>query len=586
MNIIGISGFEAAVPFKREQWPGLEEREYRIVQGHDGAAALLTKGHVVAAAAEERFCRRKHTGEFPKLAMQYCLANAGIKIEDIDEIVHAFDYRPYQRLYQFDPISRLQYETVFSREAILARLNTEFPDFPDDRLIQVEHHLAHAASAFFTSGWNDCLVIVVDGMGEADGASIFHGKDNQLERLGRVSALDSIGILYSVITLHLGFDFNSDEYKIMGMAPYGDPSRFKSFFDESVQLQDDGSIRIPLLKLNNSREERETYAATRRHLDQHLIERRHPDGDILQEHRDVAAALQDCLDQAMIHLCGTFSRTTGLKRLALAGGVALNCTANGHLIRSGLFEEVYVYPAAGDDGAAVGAALLRGASRQAVENRRCPIPFLGPSYEQTEVEAALEKYQDRVETTAYISLEETCTAAATRIADGMVIAWHRGRMEFGPRALGNRSILADPSHPEMRDRVNQMVKKRESFRPFAPAVTIEEVDKWFEVDKGQELPYMTVIVPVRLDHRQELPAITHVNGSARVQTVSHQGNPDFHTLLQSVGKATGREMVLNTSFNVKGQPIVNTPEEAIETFLGTNIDCLFVENNLVIRKGQ
>jgi len=274
-----------------------------------------------------------------------------------------------------------------------------------------------------------------------------------------------------------------------------------------------------------------------------------------------------------------------MRKLALAGGVALNCTANGRLMRSGLFDEIYVQPAAGDDGAALGAALHRAACAGEVRNTRLPVPFYGPDYSTAEIDAALRSFGN-IDTVRYHSLSETCAEAARLIAEGRVIAWYRGQMEFGPRALGHRSILADPGGPEMRDRINAMVKLREAFRPFAPAVTVEQAHRWFEVEPGAEFPYMIATVDVREQYRAELPAITHVNGSARIQTVSAKDNAEFHSLLQAVGETTGREMVLNTSFNVKGQPIVNTPHEAIATFLGTGIEVLFLENAMVRRRDQ
>ena len=287
---------------------------------------------------------------------------------------------------------------------------------------------------------------------------------------------------------------------------------------------------------------------------------------------------------AMLHICGHFQRQTGIRRLALAGGVALNCTTNGKLMRLGLFDEIYVQPASGDDGTALGAALYWAASHDRICNRRLPTPFFGPASTAAEVNAALEEHARHIHVQQFCSAEQVCAEASEWIARGRVIAWHRGRMEFGPRALGNRSILADPGHPEMRDRINAMVKKREAFRPFAPAVSAEQAHTWFDVGAGTQLPYMIMIVNVREQHRASLPAITHVNGSARVQTVSAKDNRDFHLLLKAVGKTTGREMVLNTSFNVKGQPIVNTPSQAIKTFMGTGIQGLFLENYLVTRR--
>jgi carbamoyltransferase len=586
MNILGVSGLENAVPFKKEHWPNLSEREYRMVQGQDAAAALVVDGTVVASAAEERFNRRKHSARFPVNAMRFCLDRAGLSIRDIDELAHSFDYSPYRILFGIDPVSSQAYREVYSREALLASVRREFSEFPEDRVRQVDHHLAHAASAYYTSGWNDCLVVVADGMGEMHGVSVYRGAGGKLTSLAKMPALDSIGILYSLVTFHLGFDFNSDEYKIMGLAPYGNPRRFRSFFDDMVEFRPDGTIAIRLLKCDRTRDERENYSASRRFLEEHLLPARDPRGDILDVHRDVAAALQECLDRVMLHICGHFACVANSRHLALAGGLALNCTANGHLRKSGLFQEIYVQPAAGDDGSALGAALQRAAEAGEVRNLRFATPYLGPAYSNDDIAAALEEFRDRIEFTPQSGFEETCAHAAKLIAQGRVVAWYRGAMEHGPRALGHRSILADPGRPEMRDRINAMVKMREAFRPFAPAVSLEQVDRWFDVPPRTQLPYMTMIVDVREDFADRLPAITHVNRSARVQTVSRKDDPEFHALLRAVGRETGREMVLNTSFNVKGQPIVNTPREALYTFLSTGIEFLFLGNVVVNRRTE
>ena len=585
MNILGISGLENAIPFKQAHWPAFDAREYRISQGQDAAAALICSGQLVAAGAEERFNCQKHSAAFPKQAASYCLGEGRIALDQIDEIAHGFDYSPYKKLYSLDPLSAELYDQVFSREALVKLVDRHFPGFPSDRIHQVDHHLAHAASAYFTSGWTDCSVVVIDGMGEVQSATIFIGRDGKLEKLSEISANHSIGILYSLVTLHLGFDFNSDEYKIMGLAPYGRPERFRPFFDQLVELKSDGTIRIPILGLNRTRDERENYSGTRKYLQENLVPERQPEQEITDVHRDVAAALQECLERVVMHISCHALRLTGIRRVALAGGVALNCTANGKLIQSGLFKEVYIQPVAGDDGVALGAALYRASLAGEVDNNRFPVPLLGPAYSSPRIEADLEEFLPKVDVVRFGTVEQTCANAAELIADGKVIAWYRGRMEYGPRALGNRSILADPGHPEMRDRINSMVKKREAFRPFAPAVSLEQVQLWFDVAPQTAMPYMINTVEVRERFRAELPAITHVNGSARVQTVSAADNPDFHLLLKSVGEQTGREMVLNTSFNVKGQPIVNTPRQAIETFLGTGIDFLFLENLRVSRRG-
>ena len=584
MKILGISGLENSVAFKQKHWPALESRDYRISQGHDSAAALLVDGKIVAAAAQERFSRKKHTGEFPVDAVHYCLAESAIKIREIDEIVRGFDYSPYRQLYSIDATSAELFDQVFSPEAFVRQVCRNLPEVPPERIHHVGHHLAHAASAALTSGWDECLVIVNDAMGEVQSLTAYHFADGRFKKLRELSINDSIGVLYSLVTLHLGFDFNSDEYKIMGLAPYGDPARFRDFFRQTVELLDDGTIHIPILRLNRSREDRENYRATRAYLDKQLIPRRQPGEEITTDHQDVAAALQECLNQSVLHICGYFGVQTKLRRVALAGGVALNCTANGRLIDSGLFDEVYVQPVAGDDGTALGAALYRASLSGEIANRRMPVPLLGPSYAASNIDNAIRQHSDRIQAQGFESLDALCAQAARLIAEGRVVAWYRGRMEYGPRALGNRSILADPGHSEMRNRINSMVKKREAFRPFAPACSLAQAAHWFNISPGTELPYMITVVDVRPEYRDTLPAITHVNGSARLQTVSQNDNPDFHALLRAVGKTTGREMVLNTSFNIKGQPIVNTPEEAIQTFLGTGIEYLFLENILVSRR--
>ncbi len=527
MRVIGISGIEGTMEFKRRHWPGLEEREYRISQGHDSAAALVVDGEVVAAVAQERISRRKHTGEFPQGAIQSCLEQAGIQASEVDAVVHSFDYQPYRTMYALDPISSECYRDVLSREAFVKHVHTALPELPIEHIGHLDHHMAHAASAYYTSGWEECMVAVIDGMGEAHGATVYRAAEGKLEPVHRISAADSIGIFYSVVTLHLGFDFNSDEYKIMGLAPYGDPERHRAFFAEAVQPRADGGWDIGPLKLKGTREERERHALTRALLAERLIAPREPDSEITDEHRDVAAGLQACLDRAILHTCGHFAAQLGMRKLALAGGVALNTTANGRLLASGVVDEIYVQPAAADDGSALGAALHHAAQAGEIVNRRSPTPFYGPEHPLQRIEQALNSYaaegweskeeqaetaagadgeseQERdieVEVTPMASLAATCEAAAELIAQGEVIAWYRGRMEFGPRALGHRSIMADPSQPAMRDRVNALVKMREAFRPFAPAVTLEQVHRWFQTEPGTELPYMTVNLDVRPEHR-------------------------------------------------------------------------------------
>jgi carbamoyltransferase len=581
MNIIGISGLQNSLAFKRALWPTRQERDHLIYQGSDSAAALVSGGKTVAAAEQERFTRRKHTGEFPVEAIQFCLRHAGLQVRDIQEIAHGFDYEPYRDVYRLDAASNDLYSQVLSREALIGHVRREFPDFPADRIHQVGHHLAHAASAYFTSGWNECIAAVSDGMGEAQSLSIFSACDGKFTKVLEIPAGDSIGILYSLVTMHLGFNFGRDEYKVMGLAPYGDPARFKLFFENAVELRPNGTFRIPILHLNSGREGREFYDQTREYLDRYLIPRRHPGAELTSDHKDVAAALQKCLEHVLLHVYAVAQRKTNLRRLALSGGVSLNCTANGTISRAGIFEEVYIQPVSGDSGTALGAALFRASIANEAKNQRFPVPLFGPSYSMDDIERAFLPFNGRFEVHRLRDADIACSEAARLIAEGNIIAWFRGRMEYGPRALGNRSILANPAHAGMRDRINKLVKKRENFRPFAPAVSVDEAHKWFDVPQNQRLPYMAVTVAVRPEHRKDLSAITHVDGSARVQTVAPDDNPHFYALLQAVGRATGRQMVLNTSFNVAGEPIVNTPRDAINSFITSQVDALFLENVLV-----
>ncbi len=396
MKVIGISGLENSVPFKQAHWPGLDERECRIAPGMDAAAALVIDGKLIAAAAEERFSRKKHTGAFPFEAIQFCLAKAGISIHQIDEIAHGFDYAPHRDLYAGDDVSADLYNKVFSRDALLAQIRRELPSFPIQNVHHVGHHLAHAASAAYTSGWDECLVVVNDTMAESESISVYAFHDGEFEKIRTVAAGDSIGILYSLVTLHLGFEFNSCEDEIMGLAPYGDPARFRKFFEDAVQLRPEGSIRIPMLKLNRSCEGSENYTATRAWLDRRLIPRRAPGQSMTSDHEDVAAALQECLERVVMHVCEHFSEKTGLRRLALAGGVSLNSAANGKLSRSHLFDEVYVQPVSGDDGVALGAALYRTALSMKVPNERFPAPLFGPRYTAAEIESMLYRCNGRL----------------------------------------------------------------------------------------------------------------------------------------------------------------------------------------------
>lgn len=585
MNVIGISGLENSLPFKRRVFPNLTAREYRIAQGFDSAAALVTNRGIQAAAAEERFTTEKATGAFPVNAIRYCLAEARLEPSAIDYIAHGFSYEPFKAFYDQDDYLKAQFSEVYSRAAQVTALTRYLPEWRwPDRFIAVPHHLAHAASAFYPSGFEEALILVCDGMGEFHSATIAVGRGNDIHTIKQVPGLQSLGILYGVFTLYLGFFMALDEYKVMGLAPYGNPRRHFNKIMELVRLKDDGTYEIPILSQNRTLEEKETYRGTLALLTKIFGPSRAPDSTISQDHMDIAAGLQATLQAALMHLLQHFKKETEQINLCMAGGVALNCTANGVINRSRLFRNVFVQPAAGDDGTALGAALhVQRAQDPSAHDSKMTVPLWGPSYGDEEIAAALATHPD-CQFRLFESFERLVEEVTQRLAEGQVIAWFQGRMEFGPRALGSRSIIADPRDPKMRDRINALVKKREEFRPFAPAVTYEAAAQYFDIRRGDEATYanMLFITQVRQPFREKLPAITHVDGSARVQTVSREDNPRFWHLLDGFGKLTGMPILLNTSFNVRGQPIVRTPAEAIDTFLSANLHALVIGNRLAV----
>jgi len=585
MNIIGFSGLDRSVPFKRNAFPGLSSREYRIAQGFDSAAALVGDDGIVAAAHEERFSRQKATGAFPVHAIKYCLQAGGVGTGDIDCVAHGFAYEPVKSYFEHDDFTRRQYEEVYAPEVQVACLREHFPDTDwGERFVAVPHHLAHAASAFYLSGFDEALIVITDGMGEIDSMTALVGTPRGMEVIRRVPALHSLGILYGVFTLHLGFFMGVDEYKVMGLAPYGNPRRFYDDIMEFVRLQKDGTYTVSLFAQNKTIEEKETHGGARRVLAEKFGPPRDPESELTQEHKDLAAGLQAVLETCQLHLLRHLKNETGLSRLCMAGGVALNCTCNGLIRRSRMFKQMFVQPASGDDGTALGAALYVHRQHHPEEsNRRMTVPLWGPEYDEQGLASSVAE-RDDCRSVYYESFERLAKDIASRIAEGQIVAWFQGRMEFGPRALGSRSILADPRAPDMRDRINALVKKREGFRPFAPAVTHEAAADYFDVEPGDEDTYahMLYVMQVKKPYREKLPAITHVDGSARAQTVSREHNPRFWTLLNEFGKIVGIPIVLNTSFNVRGQPIVCTPREAIDTFLFAQLDALVLGNHVLV----
>ena len=584
MNIIGISGVHKNIAFKMREFPGLSKREYRINQGFDSAAALVRAGGVVAAAAEERFTREKATGDFPVRAIQYCLEAGNIKISDVDFLAHGFAYEPFKAVFQHPDYARKQYEELYAPEVQQRHLSRLFPGVDwATKFMAVPHHLAHAASAFYLSGLEDALILVSDGMGEVHSMTVAVGNGSEIKILKQVPAFHSLGILYGVFTLYLGFYMNMDEYKVMGLAPYGNPRRHFEKVMEMVSLKPDGTYTIPVFAKDATLLERETHAGVIRLLTERFGPPRQPESEITQDHKDIAAALQAVLQACQLHVLRHFKNVTGERHLCLAGGVALNCSLNGVLRRSRLFDQIFVQPAAGDDGCALGAALVASMKHDpSFRPSKMTVPLWGPEFGEDDIRRALEERPDCVWRKGD-SFEELCRQVAGRLAAGEVVAWFQDRMEFGPRALGSRSILADPRDPGMRDRINSLVKKREGFRPFAPVVASEASRRYFDIAPGDEdtfahMLYVTHVLPT---HRHNLPAITHVDGSARVQTVSEEHNPRLWKLLKAFEEVAGLPILLNTSFNVKGEPIVCTPREALNTFRNARLDALVLGDYLV-----
>lgn len=589
MNVIGISGLHNSVPFKKKEFPNLTPRHYRIAQGFDSASALINSNGIEAVAAEERFSRQKATGSFPVNAIRYCLQKGNLDPKNVDYIAHGFCYEPYRSYFEHDDFFKRQFDEIYSQKAQIQAIQEHFPSHDlSSKLIGVPHHLAHAASTFYVSGFEEALILVTDGMGEIHSTTIAVGQKNEMKILKQVRAVHSLGIFYGVLTYYLGFFMDMDEYKVMGLAPYGNPRRHFGKFMELVHLKDDGTYAIPILFQNESILEKETYGGTLQHLADIFGPLREPDAELTQDHMDIAAGLQACLQSALLHMLQHFKRETGLSNLCTAGGVALNCTANGVIKRSRMFQNMFVQPAAGDDGSALGAALyVQHQQEPDVSFEKMVLPLWGPSYDNQSVAEVLKQYP-QCESTYYASFGDLAADVAKRLNEGQIVGWFQGAMEFGPRALGNRSILADPRDPGMRDLINSLVKKREGFRPFAPAVTSEAASKYFDIEKGDEsiYSYMLFVTKVRPEYRPKFPAITHVDGSARVQTVFKEENPRFWTILNEFEKVSGVPILLNTSFNVKGQPIVCTPQEGVDTFLMATLDVLVIENYVVVMQDK
>ncbi len=585
---------------------------------HDSAAALVTDGRIVAAAQEERFTRKKHDAGYPRHAIEYCLAEAGIKLDQVDHV--AFYDKPFlkfERLLEtylaFAPRGFQSFrmaiplwlrEKLFLKDLLIKKLKESAPGFDwDKRLLFSEHHLSHAASAFFPSPFEQAAVLTMDGVGEWTTTSLAAGNGHRLEITQEIYFPHSLGLLYSALTYYTGFKVNSGEYKVMGLAPYGTPKYAGLIMEKLMDLKADGSFRLDIsyfdyctgLTMTNSKFD-QLFGAPRRNSDQPLT----------QLHMDLAASIQVVTEEVMLRLTRAIARETGAKNLCLAGGVALNCVANGKILRDGQFEHIWIQPAAGDAGGALGAALAAyhlfldqprttNGSGDAMQGA-----YLGPAFDQAEIEQRLTACGAK-----YAVLDDAALMEASSgdLADGKALGWFQGRMEFGPRALGGRSIIGDPRSPTMQKLLNLKVKYRESFRPFAPSVLREDVADWFEIDNDS--PYMLLVADV-VEHRRrsmsdaeqqlfgieklnvprsDIPAVTHVDYSARIQTVHHETNPRYHALISAFKERTNCPVVVNTSFNVRGEPIVCTPEDAFRCFMGTEIETL-VLGNCYLKKEQ
>lgn len=593
---------------------------------HDAAAAVLVDGTIVAAAQEERFTRIKHDPSFPVNAIRFCLDFSGRTLSDIDAVV--FYDKP---LLKFERLLETYYanapkglssfisampvwikEKLFLKKQIREALNSiEKLDAKKLPLRFTEHHLAHAASAFYPSPYHEAAILTIDGVGEWATTSIAHGKGNQITVLKELHFPHSLGLLYSAFTYYCGFKVNSGEYKLMGLAPYGNAGseqveRFKKLITTHlVEIKPDGSFFL--------HQHYFSYATALRMVPEKKwtalfgFSARAPEAPLEQHHCDLAQAIQEVTEEIILLLAKEARRLTGSDHLCMAGGVALNSVANGKLDNAGIFREIFIQPAAGDAGGALGAALAahyiyEGAERETETRNRDLLngSFLGPEYTDFAIAAMARKFDAPFR--LYSDEDDLLQETASLLADQKVIGWHQGRMEFGPRALGARSILADPRNPQTQELVNQKIKFRESFRPFAPAVLAEHVSDYFEQERSS--PYMLLVkqvkhpIPYPVDfksnslydklyfNRSELPATTHVDYSARIQTVHRDTNPRFWKLLNSFKQQTGCAALINTSFNVRGEPIVNTPEDAYKCFMRTNMDYLIIGNFIFSKQEQ
>jgi carbamoyltransferase len=551
-------------------WDAIYERRYHIAMKHDAAAVLVDDGEVVAAIEEERLNRIKHTNKAPASAIRFCLDSYGVKIQDIDRIaIHGLeDYMNHQFREYY--LKNTGLETFMDARALHQRLiKQEFGyDIDARKLVFVHHHIAHAVSAFAQSGFDESLVLTIDAYGDSISGMLLEGKGTSMNKISSFPESKSLGRFYLGVIRFLGYDL-FEEYKVMGLAPYGDASRYRRLFKSFYSLQPNGDYVIHFSNL---------------HLLFGAVPPARKKDSLSQEHKDVAAALQESLEEIVFHVVKHYRHTTAQTKLAIAGGVAHNCSLNGKLLYSGLFDDIFVQPASHDAGGALGAALY-------VSNRDKPAAKpakLDHVYWGTEIgdnDAIGNELSGWENFVNFKKHDDIAARAARLMAEGSVIGWSQGRSEFGPRALGNRSILADPRPAKNKDLINAMVKKREGYRPFAPSVIEEAASEFFEIPQNQtEFPFMVFVLNVRPEKRELLGAITHVDGTARIQTVSKKTNPKYWELINEFGKLTGVAMLLNTSFNNNVEPIVDSVQDSVVCFLTTKLDYLVVGDYLVSKR--
>ena len=586
---------------------------------HDSAAALIKDGRIISAAQEERFTRKKHDSSYPHNAVEFVLSFSNIKLSDVDRIVfYEKPFLKFERLLEtyvaFAPQGFKSFvkampiwlrEKLFQKKMIMGYLKNHDDNFTNEnKILFSEHHLSHAASAFYPSPFEEAIVLTADGVGEWATTTVAIGKNNKVEIKKELHFPHSLGLLYSAFTYYTGFKVNSGEYKLMGLAPYGQPKYVDKILNNLIDLKDDGTFMLHQKYFNYST----GLTMTNSNFDKLFGQKpRKPETErITQFHMDIAASIQNVTEKIMLMLASSLKKEYGISNLCLAGGVALNCVANGKILKEKIFDNIWVQPAAGDAGGSLGAALAYwhidlDKARNEINKDNMQGSYLGNQYSDDEIRNKFDeigaKYENLIES-------NIIDRAVDDLTKGKAVGWFQGRMEFGPRALGNRSILGDPRSEKMQKNLNLKVKYRESFRPFAPSVLREEVNAWFEIDVDS--PYMLFVANVKKEKtlemsddqkklfgidllnikRSEIPAVTHVDYSARIQTVQKETNPKYYKLLQNFKKITNCPIILNTSFNVRGEPIVCSIEDAYKCFMGTDLDMLVCENFILYKEKQ